>query len=134
MAKKITFNILNGIFSAIIGVLALLFIFIEGRLLFSGEWLVYDNVVLAFFKYFFRLHLALFALAHSVFVFINMKKECTKLSFYLLTGNLVFVIMSIFVIFTGSNMAGEIGLILALVAFLAKSAEIVICFLLPKKK
>lgn len=133
MAKKITFNILNGLMSAIIAILALLFIFIEGRILFSGEWLVYDNTALGFFKYFFRFLLALFALAHSVFAFINMKKECVTLSYYLLAGNFVFVIMSIFLIFTAGNMTGEVALILTIVAFLIKSAEISISYLLPKK-
>lgn len=124
MVKKIVFNILNGLMSAVIAVLAVLFIYVEGRLLFSGEWLIYDNVVLGFFKYFFRLLIALFALNHSVFTFINTKKKDIKISHYLFVGNIALVITGVFLIFTASNMVGEIALLLSLSALVVKLTEI----------
>lgn len=124
MVKKIVFNILNGLMSAVIAVLAVLFIYVEGRLLFSGEWLIYDNVVLGFFKYFFRLLIALFALSHSVFTFINIKKKDINVSHYLFVGNIALVITGVFLIFTASNMVGEIALLLSLSALVVKLTEI----------
>lgn len=124
MVKKIVFNILNGLMSAVIAVLAVLFIYVEGRLLFSGEWLIYDNVVLGFFKYFFRLLIALFALSHSVFTFINIKKKDINISHYLFVGNIALVITGVFLIFTASNMVGEIALLLSLSALVVKLTEI----------
>lgn len=133
MVKKIVFNILYGFIAAIITILALVFIYIEGRLLFSGEWLVYDNVILGFFKCFFRLILALFSLSYSVTTFVNIKKQSATLSHYLFIGNISLLIMSIFLIFTASNMVGEIALIISLFNFLSRLVEMIIIFLISKK-
>lgn len=126
MARKIIFNSVNGLISAVIAVLAVVFIFVEGRLLFSGEWLIYDNVALGFVKYLFRLLLAMFALSHSVFTFINFKKKNNAIYQYLFVGNIALIIMSVFLIFTASNMVGEIALIISSVAFLIKLIQLII--------
>ena len=124
MNKKIIINIILGFVSLIILLLSLVLIFIEGRLLFSGDWLVYDNVVLGFFRYFFRLNIALFALGHSVLTFINFKKKNSTLKYYLLLGNFALLIASIFLIFTGSNMVGEIAFMIAIFPIMIKVIDL----------
>lgn len=117
--KKV-FNVITGIFSAIILLLSVVFIVIEGRLLFCGDWVIYDNAAAGFFKYFFRLVLALFAATHSIFEYINMKKKNDKITHYLFIGNFVLVIMGMVLVFTATNMVGEIGLLIAMVTLLVK--------------
>ena len=60
---------------AIISVLCLAFIFIEGRLLVMGDWLVYDNYLNGFMRYLLRLLIAIYILFLAVLEFINLKKK-----------------------------------------------------------
>ena len=80
--KKVL-NIFNVIISSIVLLLSLVFIFIEGRLLFSGDWLIYDNVILGIFKYLFRLIIAISAGMYSILTFINIKKKSGILTNFL---------------------------------------------------
>ena len=48
------FRVLVYIFSSLAILLSLAFIFIEGRLLFSGDYLVYDSPFNGFIRYFFK--------------------------------------------------------------------------------
>ena len=91
--KKL-FNVLIGIFSAIILLLSIVFAVIEARLLFSGDWLVYDNAAAGFFKYLFRFILALSCGAYAVFEFINMKKNNKTISHFLFISNIGMVVMT----------------------------------------
>jgi hypothetical protein len=56
--KKL-FDILYAILSVIIAILGAAFVFIEGRLLFSGEFLLYANVAVGFLQYSLRFIIAL---------------------------------------------------------------------------
>ena len=38
-----------------LALLGLIFLFMDGRLLFSGDWLVYSNPAAGFFEYFFKI-------------------------------------------------------------------------------
>ena len=118
--KRLVFNILTGFLSAIILLLSIVFLVIEGRLLFSGDRLVYDNVALGFIKYFFRFLIALFAGTYAVFEFINMKKKSNIINWFLFIGNVSLVIISAVLSFTATNMVGEIALIVALLAFIVR--------------
>lgn len=118
--RKIVFNVVIGFFSAVILLLSAIFLVIEGRLLFSGDWLVYDNVALGFFKYFFRVLIALAAGTYAVFEFINMKKNSKTIKIFLFIANVVLILMCTILGFTATNMEGEIALIIALLAFIAK--------------
>ena len=80
---KIVRNILVGFFSIIIFVLSLAFIVIEGRLLFSLDWIIYDNVIFGFLRYFFRFLIAISLCIYSIVEFINMKKKSEKIQFIL---------------------------------------------------
>lgn len=123
--KKL-FNVLIGIFSAIILLLSVVFVVIEGRLLFSGDWLIYDNAAAGFFKYFFRLILALAAGSYSIFEFINMKKNNKVISHLLFMMNIALVVMTMVMIFTTTNMVGEIALLISTVVLLIKLLSFVL--------
>jgi hypothetical protein len=120
------FNVFFGFFSAIILLLSIVFIVIEGRLLFCGDWIVYDNVALGFFKYFFRFLIAIFAATHSIFEYINMKKKNQKITHYLFVGNIAFLIVGITLFFTASNYVGEIALLLSLISIIIKLMSIIV--------
>ena len=102
--KKV-FKILLCFISSIVILLSLAFIFIEGRLLFSGDWLVYDNPFGGFIRYFSRLLLALFALTKSVLEIIYINKEL-KIKEYLFYSDFALVIMSIVVLLLSTNYVG----------------------------
>lgn len=123
--KKL-FNVLIGIFSAIILLLSIVFAVIEARLFFSGDWLVYDNAAAGFFKYLFRFILALSCGAYAVFEFINMKKNNKTISHFLFISNIGIVVMTMVMIFTASNMVGEIALLIATVTLLIKLLSFVL--------
>lgn len=117
---KIVRNILVGFFSIIIFVLSLAFIVIEGRLLFSLDWTIYDNVIFGFLRYFFRFLIAIISCIYSIVEFINMKKKSEKIQFILFIYNVCLVIVSIFLLFQATNMVGEIAISLSLLILLVK--------------
>jgi hypothetical protein len=123
---KIVRNILVGFFSIIIFVLSLAFIVIEGRLLFSLDWTIYDNVIFGFLRYFFRFLIAISLCIYSIVEFINMKKKSEKIQFILFIYNFCLVIVSIFLLFQATNMVGEIAISLSLLILLVKVLFIVL--------
>lgn len=123
---KIVRNILVGFFSIIIFVLSLAFIVIEGRLLFSLDWTIYDNVIFGFLRYFFRFLIAIISCIYSIVEFINMKKKSEKIQFILFIYNVCLVIVSIFLLFQATNMVGEIAISLSLLILLVKVLFIVL--------
>lgn len=123
---KIVRNILVGFFSIIIFVLSLAFIVIEGRLLFSLDWTIYDNVIFGFLRYFFRFLIAISLCIYSIVEFINMKKKSEKIQFILFIYNVCLVIVSIFLLFQATNMVGEIAISLSLLILLVKVLFIVL--------
>lgn len=129
---KIARNILVGFFSTIILILSLAFIVIEGRLLFSLDWTIYDNVIFGFFKYFFRLLIALVTCTYSIFEFINIKKDSEKIRFILFIYNICLVIISTILIFKATNMVGEIAL--AISSFVLVLKILFIVFIRIRKK
>jgi hypothetical protein len=68
---KIFFSILLVVLS----ILSLVFIYIEGRLLFSGEWLIYDIPFLGMIRYIARLLIAISFIAYAVLQFVNFKLQ-----------------------------------------------------------
>ena len=58
--KKCSF-IHNVFFSLLLMLVALVFVFLEGRLVFSGDWLLHEKPFLGFLQYSFRLILSLLA-------------------------------------------------------------------------
>lgn len=92
---KKTLNILITIFSVFLIIFSLLFIVIEGRLLFSKDWIVYDNAFNGFVRYLLRLFLSILVFALSIAEIINIKKQNENLFYYLIYIDFGLVIMSI---------------------------------------
>ena len=128
---KILKNILIGFLSIVIFILSLAFIVIEGRLLFSLDWIIYDNTVFAFLRYLFRFMISLFTLVYAILEFVNMKKKSEKLNYIFFIYNICLFGTSIFLIIYATNMVGEIALCISLVMLLVK---VIFMFLKTNKK
>lgn len=129
--KKVL-NIFNVIISSIVLLLSLVFIFIEGRLLFSGDWLIYDNVILGMFKYLFRLIIAISAGMYSILTFINTKKKSGILTNFLFMLSICLFIISIFMIIHTANYVDKISIIIASIILLINVSNIVLLYIRKK--
>ena len=129
--KKVL-NIFNVIISSIVLLLSLVFIFIEGRLLFSGDWLIYDNVILGMFKYLFRLIVAIFAGMYSILTFINIKKKSGILTNFLFMLSICLFIVSIFMLIYTANYVDKISIIIASIILLINVLNIVLLYIRKK--
>lgn len=129
--KKVL-NIFNVIISSIVLLLSLIFIFIEGRLLFSGDWLIYDNVILGMFKYLFRLIVAIFAGMYSILTFINIKKKSGILTNFLFMLSICLFIVSIFMLIYTANYVDKISIIIASIILLINVLNIVLLYIRKK--
>ena len=78
--KKVL-SILSLIVSSIVIILGLVFVFIEGRLIISLDWMVYENPFGGFIKYLFRLLLAIISIGLGILDYINYKRKNKVLSF-----------------------------------------------------
>ena len=112
-------RVLVYIFSSIIIILSLAFIFIEGRLVFSGEYLVYDSPFNGFVRYFFRLILALLVLGKSILEFTKIGKN-GMLKEYLFYGDISLLLMSIIILIFSTNYVGLICILLSVLIFIPK--------------
>ena len=112
-------RVLVYIFSSIIIILSLAFIFIEGRLVFSGDYLVYDSPFNGFVRYFFRLLLAFLVLGKSVLEFTKIGKN-GMLKEYLFYGDISLLLMSIIILIFSTNYVGLICILLSVLTFIPK--------------
>ena len=129
--KKVL-NIFNVIISSIVLLLSLIFKFIEGRLVFSGDWLIYDNVILGMFKYLFRLIVAIFAGMYSILTFINIKKKSGILTNFLFMLSICLFIVSIFMLIYTANYVDKISIIIASIILLINVLNIVLLYIRKK--
>ena len=129
--KKVL-NIFNVIISSIVLLLSLIFIFIEGRLLFSGDWLIYDNVILGMFKYLFRLIIAISAGTYSILTIINIKKKSGILTNFLFMLSICLFIVSIFMLIYTANYVDKISIIIASIILLINVSNIVLIYIRKK--
>ena len=104
--KKIISNIVFGIPLVILILISLVFVFIEGRLLVSLDWTIYDNAFNGFIRYFFRLLIAVICIFTAILEFINMKKSSKTIEFYLNNISIGLLCSSIIVLITATNYAG----------------------------
>ena len=113
------FKVLLVIVSSIIMILSLAFIVIEGRLLFSGDWLIYDNPFNGFIRYLCRLLIAIFAFTKSLLevIYINKKHSIKD---YLYYGDISLVLMSLSILVFSTNYVGIICTVLANLLLLVK--------------
>ena len=114
---KVLVNILLGFINFIVIILSLAFIIIEARLLISLDFLIYDNIINGFIRYFLRAIIAMYVFVTAIFVYINMIKEKEKISKLLLISILSIFIVSIILLFTTTNHVGFICSILSLIYF-----------------
>ena len=113
------FKVLLVIISSIIMILSLAFIVIEGRLLFSGDWLIYDSPFNGFIRYLCRLLIAIFAFTKSLLevIYINKKHSIKD---YLYYGDISLVLMSLSILVFSTNYVGIICTVLANLLLLVK--------------
>ena len=107
---------------AIISVLCLAFIFIEGRLLAMGDWLVYDNYLNGFIRYLLRLLIAIYILFLAVLEFINLKKK--KYQSAITLGVISLIPFGIIAGFYGTNYVDIICFVLMLILVFLKAITI----------
>ena len=112
---KILVNILLGIINFIVVILSLAFIIIEARLLISLDFIIYDNAINGFIRYFLRLVISLYVFVTAILVYINMIIKKEKISKVLLINILSILIVSIISLFTTTNYVGPICLALSLI-------------------
>lgn len=124
-------NILIVFFSFVIFIVSLVFIVIEGRLLFSLDWTIYDNVFFGFLRYLFRLLIAIVTCVYSILEFINIKKKSELINFILFIYNICLVMVSTIMLFATTNMVGEIALCLSSIIILIK---IIFILIINKRK
>lgn len=105
---RIVGKIVSCLLYAIVAILALAFIFIEGRLLFSLDWSIYDSAWNGLIHYAMRLILALFALFVCVAEFVNMKRKSGAWSLYLLFANVALVAVAVIVFALATNYANVV--------------------------
>ena len=105
-AMKIVLQVLVCLFSVLLLILSLAFIVIEGRLLFSGDWLVYDSPFNGFLRYFLRLLFALAGVATGIVEFVNLGKKSKALSEILFFTSLSLTVGAIVICFFATNYAG----------------------------
>lgn len=110
-------KILLCVFCVIATILSFAFIFIEGRLLFSGDWLVYHSPVNGFIRYALRLLIALTCAFVCIFELININKEKNKLGFFVTFIQAGLVVFSAVACALTTNFVGVICLVLSVVIF-----------------
>lgn len=114
---KTLLRIVYYIFNAIILLLALAFCIIEGKLLFSGDWTIYESTLQGCVQYLCRFLMSLFALSIGLLPFVNKIKPSQKISDYLKAGSLALVMMSVIVCLFATNYVGISILGISLIYF-----------------
>ena len=113
------FKVLLVIISSIIMILSLAFIVIEGRLLFSGDWLIYDSPFFGCIRYLGRLLLSVFVFTKCLLEIMYINKE-HKLKEYLEYADIGLVVMSVVILIFSTNYVGLVCIVLSFVNFIIK--------------
>ena len=113
---KVISKVLLVIFSSIAMILSLAFIIIEGRLLFSGDWLIYDSPLNGCLRYLSRLLLAIFVFIKCLLEMIHLNKN-HRIKEYLGYADIGLVLMSIVILIFSTNYVGLVCLGLSLILF-----------------
>lgn len=113
-------NIAIGFFTVFILFFSILFIIIEGRLVFSGDWKVYDNVINGLMRHLLRLILSLLVFGISIVELVNLKLQKENLFYYLVYFDLGLIIMSLITLIFAANYIGIICVIFMFLITLLK--------------
>lgn len=118
---KTVLKVLSVFVSVIILILALAFIIIEGRLLFSGDWIIYDSPLMGFIRYLFRLTISVFAFIKSLFgiVFLNNESKNEQMLF----GDIMLMISAVVLLIFTTNYVGIVCISLAALNLLIRVAS-----------
>ena len=119
--KTIT-NIFLCLFVSISLILSLAFIVIEGRLLFSGDWLIYNNPLNGFIRYLLRFLLALFVFVKGIIEFKNLN-EYTNIQEYLFFSDLGLFLAAVVIYITSTNYVGVVILSIATLITVIKGVK-----------
>ena len=109
-------KILKGCYfflSVIIVILALLFCIIEGRLLFSGDWTLYEFAWGGAVRYLCRFLMAIAALAIGLLPFVNLKVKGDKIVFAQKLGAVLLLLMSVVILIFATNYVGIVVFLVA---------------------
>ena len=117
-------NVFLVFFCVVTAILSLAFLVIEGRLIFAGDWLIYDNALNGLVRYLLRFMLALFALFSVTCEIVNLKKKNQNLKIYLLFAFISLVIFSILLCIFASNFVGIVCLALSVIICLLKCVSL----------
>lgn len=123
---NIIVNIIKSIVSVVLIIISLAFIFIEGRLLLSLDWIVYNSPFMSFIMYFCRFLAALIIGVIGVLEIINLFKKNNRLSLIILFSNIGLVIMSIIVFIGTTNYVDVVAIILGLIILLIELFGLII--------
>ncbi len=101
---RIVGKIISYITAALIIGFSLFFIFIEGRTLFAGDWLLFENPINGFIRYFLRLIVAIFSLILSFSTYFMLSKKANEaLRIYFYFAVLAFLVSSIVIASFSTN-------------------------------
>ena len=116
------FKVLTCFVSAIIIVLSLAFIVIEGRLVFSLDWIIYDSPFDGFIRYFLRLLIAIDAFVKSILDITYINKD-SKIKEYLYQGDVSLLVMSVIILIFSTNYVGIVCISLTGLQFVIKTCH-----------
>ena len=117
--KKIL-NILLCFICSVIIILSLAFIFIEGRLLISLDWSIYDNPINGFIRCLFRLIIACFSLTVALLEIINIFKKF-NFSIVLLFLDISLILSCFIILLFSTNYVGLVCFTLSALLLLFKT-------------
>ena len=119
-----TISILLYIISVIIGILSVAMMFIEGRLLLSGDFIIYDSVLNGLIRYLLRF---IIASSYLFMVLCELIKSIRKNNFInnnLLFFELLLFMVSIVIFIFATNYIGIISFILMLLFIILKVLKV----------
>lgn len=110
-------QIITYISAALLAIFSLVFIVVESRNLFSGDWLLFENQVNGFFRYFLRFVLSLACMAIAIFPFILFHKPSVPKRIYFYASAIALFVGSLIINeFTTNYVGTALRLIAALYA------------------
>ncbi len=119
-------KIVNYIITSFLMLLAILFIVIEGRTLFSGEISIFNNVVGGYVNYSFRFILALLIFVISVISLIYLIRKNNKLSIYVYFFSITVLISSVIISTYATNFIDILFIIIGNLYFLINQAYLLL--------
>lgn len=99
-------NVLFSIFAGLVLLVSFVLIFIESRLLFSGDFLLCDNVINAFIRYFLRLALSVNFGFVSFMELFKLTGKYQFLSKHMFFIEILLLVSSIVILIFGTNFIG----------------------------